>query len=50
MIVFGKIDQMPKIKIEHGLTGEDMTFTEEGEPNKAPKAVVIEDGVYKSIE
>ena len=44
------VDQMPKIKIEHGLTGEDMTFTEEGEPNKAPKAVVIEDGVYKSIE
>ena len=44
------VDQMPKIKIEHGLTGEDMTFTEEGEPNKAPKAVVIEGGVYKSIE
>ncbi len=44
------VEQMPKIKIEHGLTGEDMTFTEEGEPNKAPKAVVIEGGVYKSIE
>ncbi len=29
-----------------GLTGEDMTWTAEGEVNKAPKAVVIKDGVY----
>jgi len=43
-------ENMPKITIEHGLTGENMTFTPEGEPNKAPKAVVIENGEYKSIE
>jgi len=43
-------ENMPKIVIEHGLTGENMTFTPEGEPNKAPKAVVIENGEYKSIE
>ena len=29
-----------------GLTGEGMTWTADGEPNKAPKAVKIVDGVY----
>ncbi len=29
-----------------GLTGEGMVWTEEGEVNKAPKAVVIKDGEY----
>jgi putative MATE family efflux protein len=34
-----------------GLTtgGEEMTWTEEGEPNKAPMAVVIKDGVYTAM-
>jgi len=31
-----------------GLTGEDMTWVATGEVNKAPKAVVIKDGVYVS--
>ena len=32
-----------------GLTGENMTWTEDGETNKAPKAVVIKDGVYTAM-
>lgn len=33
----------------NGLTGEGMTWTADGEPNKAPKAVIIENGVYKAM-
>lgn len=33
-----------------GLTGAGISFDENGEPNKAPKAVVIENGAYKSLE
>ena len=33
-----------------GLTGQGISFDENGEPNKAPKAVVIENGAYKSLE
>ncbi len=29
-----------------GLTGEAIKFDEQGEPDKAPKAVVIENGAY----
>ena len=29
-----------------GLTGEGMTWNASGEPEKAPKAVKIENGVY----
>ena len=36
---------MLEISID-GLTGAGMTWTAEGEPNKAPKAVKIENGVY----
>lgn len=36
---------MTEITVD-GLTGEGMTWTEDGEPNKAPKAVVIKDGAY----
>ncbi len=36
---------MTEITID-GLTGSDMTWTEEGEPNKEPKAAKIENGVY----
>ena len=32
----------------NGLTSEAMTWTPEGEPNKTPKAVVIENGAYKA--
>ena len=36
---------MTEIKID-GLTGSDMTWNVAGEPNKAPKAVMIENGEY----
>lgn len=36
---------MTEISID-GLTGTGMTWTASGEPNKAPKAVKIEDGAY----
>ena len=36
---------MTEIKID-GLTGSDMTWNAAGEPNKAPKAVMIETGEY----
>ena len=32
-----------------GITGEGMTWTADGEVNKAPKAVVIKDGVYVGL-
>ncbi|MBR4174156.1 MAG: ABC transporter substrate-binding protein [Lachnospiraceae bacterium] len=32
-----------------GVTGEGMTWTAEGEVNKAPKAVVIKDGAYAGL-
>ena len=32
-----------------GLTGADMSWTPEGEPNKDPKAVIIKDGKYSSM-
>lgn len=32
-----------------GITGEGMTWTPEGEVNKAPKAVIIKDGVYVGL-
>ncbi len=33
----------------NGLTGQDMTWAETGEVSKAPKAVVIKDGVYVGV-
>lgn len=39
---------MLKIKV-NGLTGEDMTWTEDGEPHKAPKAVKVVDGAYQAM-
>lgn len=36
---------MTKITV-NGLTGEGMTWTEDGEPHKQPKAVIIQNGVY----
>jgi len=38
----------PNFKVD-GLTGEGMTWTASGEVNKAPKAVVIKDGVYVGL-
>lgn len=32
-----------------GVTGTGMTWSAEGEPNKAPKAVIIENGAYKAM-
>lgn len=40
---------MPKIKVD-GLTGTNMTWTEDGEPEKDPKAVQVVDGAYKAME
>ena len=39
---------MTEISID-GLTGEGMTWTADGEPNKAPKAVKITDGAYAAM-
>ena len=41
-------EAMLKIKV-NGLTGEDMTCTEDGEPHKAPKAVKVVDGAYQAM-
>ncbi|MDO4325535.1 MAG: ABC transporter substrate-binding protein [bacterium] len=40
---------MTKIKID-GLTGLDMTWNAAGEPEKAPKAMKIVDGVYTAMD
>lgn len=41
-------EAMLKIKV-NGLTGEDMTWTEDGEPHKAPKAVKVVDDAYQAM-
>lgn len=41
-------EAMLKIKV-NGLTGEDMTWTEDGEPHKAPKAFKVVDGAYQAM-
>ena len=41
-------EAMLKIKV-NGLTGEDMTWTDDGEPHKAPKAVKVVDGAYQAM-
>jgi len=33
----------------NGLTGENMSWEASGEPNKAPKAVIIKDGAYSAL-
>ena len=40
---------MKEIKFD-GLTGAGINFTDDGEPNKDPKAVIIENGAYKAME
>ena len=40
---------MVEIKVD-GLTGEGITWSADGEPSKAPKAVVIKDGAYAAME
>lgn len=45
----GLIAAMTKISVD-GLTGSGMTWTESGEVNKAPMAVIIKDGQYVSAE
>ena len=39
---------MVEIKVD-GLTGAGITWTADGEPSKAPKAVVIKDGAYTAM-
>ena len=39
---------MTQITVD-GLTGEGMTWSADGEPSKAPKAVKIQDGVYTAM-
>ncbi|MBP3867874.1 MAG: amino acid ABC transporter substrate-binding protein, partial [Solobacterium sp.] len=34
----------------NGLTGTDVTWNANGEVSKAPKAVIIENGVYVGVE
>ena len=34
----------------NGLTGQNMTWAENGEVSKAPKAVIIQNGVYVSVD
>ncbi len=40
---------MTEISVD-GVTGEGITWTADGEPSKAPKAVIIKDGVYTSMD
>ena len=40
---------MTEIQID-GLTGTEMHWTAEGEPQKAPKAVEIKDGKYEMMQ
>lgn len=40
---------MTQITVD-GLTGSAITWSADGEPTKAPKAVVIENGAYKAME
>lgn len=40
---------MVEIKVD-GLTGAGITWSADGEPSKAPKAVVIKDGAYTAME
>lgn len=44
----GMKSAMTQITLE-GLTSSGMTWTAEGEPNKEPKAVIIENGAYKAM-
>lgn len=39
---------MTEIKVD-GVTGTGITWTADGEPSKAPKAVIIENGAYKAL-
>ena len=41
-------EAMLKVTV-NGLTGENMTWTEDGEPHKAPKAVKFVDGAYQAM-
>ena len=40
---------MVKVSVD-GLTGEGMTWSENGEPSKAPKAVKVVDGAYTAMD
>ena len=40
---------MTEVSID-GVTGAGITWSADGEPNKAPKGVIIEDGAYKAMD
>ena len=40
---------MAEISID-GVTGAGITWSADGEPNKEPKGVIIEDGAYKAMD
>ena len=42
-------DAMTTISVD-GVTGEGITWSADGEPSKAPKAVVIKDGAYSAMD
>ena len=43
------VETMKTLSVD-GVTGAGITWDAEGEPNKEPKGVVIEDGAYKAID
>lgn len=45
----GMKESILKVSVD-GLTGEGMTWTEDGEPHKAPKAVKVTDGAYAAMD
>lgn len=45
----GMKEAILKVSVD-GLTGEGMTWTEDGEPHKAPKAVKVTDGAYAAMD
>ena len=40
---------MTEVSID-GVTGAGITWSADGEPNKEPKGVIIEDGAYKAMD
>lgn len=43
------VDTMTTLSVD-GVTGAGITWSADGEPNKEPKAVVIEEGAYKAMD
>ena len=43
------VDTMTTLSVD-GVTGAGITWSADGEPNKEPKAVIIEEGAYKAMD